>query len=336
MVRIPFNSLKKISIPVLSPGPPGSWDEEVAANPRIFKQNGSFYNFYTGYSRNGTYWGIGQAISSDLIHWQKVNNSPLIQTGDSGTWHHANVDGAWVVKDAQDRWHLIHEGRRLFNTFETQSFGLVRLENGWKGGVRSWPFNPVFTPTGKAGDFDSTGLLAPLIYRINGSYWLFYSGFDGKKFSTGLAFSEDLLNWRRYQHNPIFRPGTQGSWDSHGAILLNFFRAGDLFYAFYEGMDFRGRLAAGLAASSNLICWQRVTRKPVIRGGGPGSFDEKKLCSPFNVIHDSKIYLFFGAHPAGERPGFTGLAVAELASWAKHAETCGQNIDISDRDNPCI
>lgn len=319
-------NIKKLDHPVLSPGTHGSWDDEVAANPRIFKINDIFYNFYTGYSKQGTFWGIGLAASDNLYTWHRMTKKPLIHTGNAHEWYQANIDGAWLFRRYEGDWCLFHEGRRLFNTFETQSFGFSLCDDDSLFSWKPYDQNPVFTPTGRKDDFDATGLLAPIIYKVRSSYWMFYSGYNGEKMRTGLAFSDDLINWERASGGPVLDTGPDGRWDSHAAILINLFQVGKTFYGFYEGMGANGRIAAGIVHSTDLLHWERFIDGPIITGGGLGSFDESKLCSPYNIIHNGKLYLFFGAHPVGERPGSTGMAMAELAEWAKNAVTCGDEI----------
>ncbi len=313
----------------MKPGPPGSWDGEVTANPRIYQVNGQFINLYTGYSAHGTFWGIGKAISRDLMTWHPIRENPLIHSGERGSWNHANIDGVCLFRRFTGDWCLFYEGRKLFNTFTTQSFGFSTCPDHNLALWTPCPHNPVFCPTQQPGDFDAIGLLAPVIYRISSKYWMFYSGFDGEKMRTGLAFSSDLLEWNRYTGNPILDTGPPGSWDSHGAILINLFQVDGIFFGFYEGMDIDGFLAVGLACSTDLLHWEKVSIDPVLTNGESGCFDEKKVCSPYNWIHNGRLYVFYGAHPVGERPGYTGLATGELAEWARNARTCVDEISLS-------
>lgn len=322
MSELPFERLHKLSHPILSPGPIPAWDSEVTANPRIFKYNGQYINFYTGYSQKATYWGIGYAFSKDLVSWQRPDKNLLINSGKLNSWNHANVDGAWLFSMRNGGYGMFYEGRRLFNTFETQSFGFAYTDTTPFKDWREFDHNPVFSPTGNYKDFDSVGLLAPLVYRVQGKYWMFYSGFDGEAMRTGLAFSKDLVTWRRYRDNPIIDCGPSGAWDAKGVVMLNIFRVRNQFYAFYEGRDEKEVLNAGLVTSNDLLKWERVNSEPVLRGGNSGSFDEQKLCSPYVFIENGRLYLFFGAHPVGEVPGTTGLAKARLKRWAQDAEVC--------------
>ena len=322
MDEMPFEPLKKCSEPVFTPEPFPAWDCEVTANPRIYPINGHYLNFYTGYGQRATRWGIGCARSRDLLKWERTCSEPLLATGPPGTWNHANMDGAWICPMPGKGYGMFYEGRRLFNTYDTQSIGLAISHGASLDQWSPYPGNPVFTPTRVAGDFDSLGLLAPIVYRVDDLYWMFYSGFDGRCFRTGLAFSDDGVDWRRYHQNPIFDIGPNGAWDCCGVVMLNLMQLGRRFYALYEGLSQDGKLSAGVAASEDLLNWRRISKESLIHTGLPGSFDEKKVCSPFAVIRRKRLYVFFGAHPAGEIPGTIGLAVGKLKPWAEALTVC--------------
>ncbi len=323
--ELPFYTFYKLKRPVLSPGPKGSWDDEVVVDPRIIRFNNDYYNFYTGYTSCGTKWGIGLAKSKDLLTWEKVLPSPVIHSGNKDDWNYANVDGAWPFK-LKNNFLLFFEGRRLFNTYETQSVGLA-FSDGYN--LTKWNCyekNPVFTPSKREKEFDSIGILAPVVYRIRDIYYMFYGGFDGEKIRTGLAFSKDLINWTRYKNNPILDVGPNYRWDSHSSILINIFCVGKVFYGFFEGADEKERISVGIASSIDLIHWKKLTDSPVLTRGEKGGIDFKKVCSPYNIIANKRIYLFYGAHAEGERPGHTCVALANLKEWAQDAFTCFYDI----------
>ncbi|OYO43009.1 hypothetical protein CG709_20680 [Lachnotalea glycerini] len=75
--------------------------------------------------------------------------------------------------------------------------------------VKSAPFeivqkyeSPVLE-RGSDGEWDSVDLLNPSVIEINGTYYNYYSGYNGEKWSTGLATSEDGISWEKYENNPI-------------------------------------------------------------------------------------------------------------------------------------
>lgn len=66
--------------PVLPAGPAGMWDESGNWAPDIFESAGVYYCFYTGSDKNNNQ-AIGLATSTDLFHWQKHPNNPVVKPG---------------------------------------------------------------------------------------------------------------------------------------------------------------------------------------------------------------------------------------------------------------
>lgn len=61
--------------PIL-PGRPGKWDQHVTTHPSpVFKRGDSYYLLYRG--MKGLFYeeGVGLAVSSDLIHWNRADSS---------------------------------------------------------------------------------------------------------------------------------------------------------------------------------------------------------------------------------------------------------------------
>ena len=88
--------------PVLSSGPPGSWDQNgVGYNVNVLFDSGVYHMWYTGNTLgdiSGTS-GIGYAISHDGIHWKKYPRNPVLKGGTPGSWE-AYIYGPSVLSDA--------------------------------------------------------------------------------------------------------------------------------------------------------------------------------------------------------------------------------------------
>ena len=63
--------------PVMRPGP-GAYDEQFVAVNQIIKQNGRYYIYYHGRGKSIGKWSTNVATSTDLIHWKKYANNPLL------------------------------------------------------------------------------------------------------------------------------------------------------------------------------------------------------------------------------------------------------------------
>jgi beta-1,2-mannobiose phosphorylase / 1,2-beta-oligomannan phosphorylase len=69
--------------PVLVPGP-DAYDEDMIALNQIIKHKGAYYAFYHGSGKSmPRTWNTDIARSTDLIHWQKYRDNPLIEDNKS-------------------------------------------------------------------------------------------------------------------------------------------------------------------------------------------------------------------------------------------------------------
>ena len=91
-----FLKWNKRSTPVLDIGPPGSWDDDMVVEPRVFKVGGQYRMYYgakhAGDQGQGVY-RLMMATSTDGINWTKTN-TPLFGPSDAG---HAIIfdNGVW-------------------------------------------------------------------------------------------------------------------------------------------------------------------------------------------------------------------------------------------------
>ena len=65
--------------PVMSPGP-GFYDKDLVAVNQLVKYKGRYYIYYHGLGETGGNWTTNVATSTDLIHWKKFPNNPLLPT----------------------------------------------------------------------------------------------------------------------------------------------------------------------------------------------------------------------------------------------------------------
>jgi len=100
------------------------------------------------------------------------------------------------------------DDKSLFPEFNIQ--GLVNeLLTPFKLGI------PVLEPTGKEGDFDKDLVDCPFIFWHNNKFYMTYVGFDGNGYRSGLASSNNLINWKR--EKLILDWGENGKFDCFGA-----------------------------------------------------------------------------------------------------------------------
>jgi predicted GH43/DUF377 family glycosyl hydrolase len=87
--------------PVLRPGPKGAWDELRVDAPSVIHTDQGYVMYYAGASSNGVVM-IGQATSTDSVHWTKYKHptasdpqfgesSPILRPGTGDAWDAALV-----------------------------------------------------------------------------------------------------------------------------------------------------------------------------------------------------------------------------------------------------
>lgn len=145
---------------------------------------------------------------------------------------------------------------------------------------------PVIT-AGAAGEWDSSDVLNPTVIYFRGQFLNLYSGFDGKTWHTGLAFSPDGLTWSKT--GKLFSPNP-ASWEgsyiaANGTALAD---GPQLWYWYQAGSPPR----IGLARSADGYQWTKMNA-PVLGLGPAGSWDERGVADPYVVRAGGALYMFY-------------------------------------------
>ena len=155
---------------------PQAWDSYTTWTGSVIQHGGLWYLFYTGGSQreNGLVQRIGLATSTDLLHWEKHPENPLITANpawyellDLKLWHDQAWRDPWVFQDPLDG---------SFRAFIT-----ARVNHGPADGrgviaqARSedlvhWTVLPPITTPGDYGHME-----VPQLVNIAGRYYLIFS-----------------------------------------------------------------------------------------------------------------------------------------------------------------
>ena len=167
--------------PVLSPGPPGNWDDGGVFAPYVMLKQGTYHMWYSGVSDSNI--RIGYATSADGIVWIKHSSNPVLDKGSSGTWDSLSVVSPSVVF-MNGEYHMWYQGRTSSSSTIRESFGHATSSDGI-----SWtkdPSNPVLTP-GPSGSWDAYNIHYPSVVYQGGLLRMWYHGFDVSDMSGGTA-----------------------------------------------------------------------------------------------------------------------------------------------------
>jgi predicted GH43/DUF377 family glycosyl hydrolase len=153
---------------------------------------------------------------------------------------------------------------------------------------------PVLEPEGpyeKGG-----GVEDPRLVLINGTYYLTYTGYNGKDAQLCLATSKDLIHWRR---KGVILPAYKGTWNTKwtksGAILPQ--KVKGRWWMYYLGTrsdaDSQERDYMGVASSADLLHWADASPGPVM-ARRPGTFDSRVMePGPAPILTKAGILLLY-------------------------------------------
>jgi hypothetical protein len=138
---------------------------------------------------------------------------------------------------------------------------------------------------------------APLI-KVDGRYlgaWHAYpsAGYEQGPAVIGLAWSEDLLNWK--VGAPILTPDPHAAWEAGGLYKPYLVKQGDTYLLFYNAKT-TGKPwieQTGLATSTDLKTWTRYGGNPILTAGPPGSLDDRFASDPCVVTHKGLWAMYY-------------------------------------------
>lgn len=140
------------------------------------------------------------------------------------------------------------------------------------GGFERYENNPVISPNG-GNSWDSENTYNPSVIKRDDKFYMLYRGEDSNKelfryfrSQIGLATSDDGLNWKRYENNPVIKADQNyelpGGCEDPRLTELN-----GVYYAYYtaynaDAKDIQVQLC--VATSTDLINWEK--HGPIYRG----------------------------------------------------------------------
>lgn len=203
--------------PVLDIGP-GGYDHSSVLDPSVLWFQDNLWMYYTGLG--GPPDRICLALSKDGYNWSKNENNPIL----NGRCPHV------VLRD---------ETLYMFYLVYNEDGGYdVRLATSKDGVNFERHSKKPILPRDQEGSWDWFSVVTTRIFEEDGLYQMLYAG-DSKRVDEprgfGLALSEDLVNWEKFSGNPIFLPGTVGSWDSEAIWCPWVMKHGQEYWMWYCG-----------------------------------------------------------------------------------------------------
>jgi predicted GH43/DUF377 family glycosyl hydrolase len=154
--------------PVLDVGTSATWEDVSVSRPSVVKMGTTYHMWYTG--RDGLYYRIGHATSTDGINWSKDPANPVLDTGVSGSWDWIDVYAPSVVVYG-DKYLMWYSGSTLPTAYQT---GFAVSTDGI-----SWARQPGIIAEGAAGSFDSDSADYAAVILEGNQFKIWYSGLNG-------------------------------------------------------------------------------------------------------------------------------------------------------------
>ncbi len=291
----------------------GGWDAAGVFDPEFWAETDLFDVFWSGGAGLGE--AIGHAAGGDLSSLTRAGDATLgavedgvVLAADSAGWDAGGVFGPSVLRNGSTgEWLLYYTGYADGpDTPEGLPPGLaigLAVADAPDAFTRS-PFGVAGTSVvlarGAEGAWDDVAVAQPSVLFRNGRYHLWYQGFDGATWATGLAHSIDGTTWTKDPRNPVY----DGVVDADGLPRRAFASsAATGGYYFLEG-DVSGVLSdfaeegPVFEGSSSPVKF-RIVGGQALGQGESGAFDETGVGSPSSVgTGDLVAYL---GHSGGRR-----------------------------------
>lgn len=195
-----------------------------------------------------------------------------------------------------------------YQTFTMQSTDMI-----------NWTFHSLAMSYGKEGCYDFGGvsfggallecynLDAPrMLKKRDGYYWVLYGcypkqgGYEIRPGAEGIAYSSDGFNWKRLSEDmPILSVDGAEEWEKDCIYEPWLVEHEGMFYDFYNAAN--GKVEQmGLATSTDLKCWTRYEKNPIVPVGEVGSYNEV-FSADGKVFYDEDhwVMIFFGVGKDG-------------------------------------
>ncbi len=181
--------------------------------------------------------------------------------------------------------------------------------------------------------FDWHSVDCPFVFSADGRFYMTYVGFDGIGYQTGLAESDDLVNWRRV--GLIMARDPSSVITRYNIALMCILRDNDLqssapltkvggrylgaWHAYpNEGYE-QGPAVIGLAWSDDFHHWKRTD--PILTPEDGAAWERGGLYKPYLLKDGDTYYLFYNAKNDAARDWHEQIGLAtstDLMTWTRY------------------
>jgi len=256
-------------VPLFSGGGEQAWDRDLRERGWILREGGQWHLWYTGYNRPANSRRLlGYATSPDGLNWSRSSANPLV----NDAW----VEDICVVKE-RDRYVMVAEGERDIAQLLT-SADRIHWQRQGSLDIRLTTGEPL--SDGPRG--------TPVLWREHGRWHLFYERMDK---GVWLATSTDLAVWTNVRDEPVMECGP-AEYDSREIAFNQIVKHCGHYYVYYHASAKPGRWCTCIAASDDLLHWQKYAGNPIL----PVDPAVPAASSPL-LVHDGSRHRLYTTHP---------------------------------------
>ncbi|KYH36506.1 MAG: hypothetical protein AYL29_013250 [Candidatus Bathyarchaeota archaeon B24] len=278
--------------PALTPGGKEDWDGGVLESSGVFKDGNTYYWYYHAWSADEKLWPSGYRVGvatapTPLGPWRKYEKNPILDHGPRGSWDDSWVacavvlkEGAYDIKGGTEKYYMFYSASGSGS--ETVDIGLAVADNPL-GPWRKYEKNPIVEDFGYLGG----------VVKVGGKFYMYTEHpigvTDQGPFCVAVADRPEGP-WKKYEGNPILKPGDWGSWDDGGFSEAGVTYRDGVFHVFYGGTKTTKLESVGYAYSFDGYNFIKYPGNPVIdRAKIP---DCSALAEVHHLIEPPYIYVF--------------------------------------------
>ncbi len=297
----------------------GDFDSHAVDCPFVFPNPNAdagspFLMSYIGFDGSG--YRTGLASSDDLVSWRR--EGMLMDRGAPGSVTEHNVALTWILRDNDlfGSGELRRIDGRYVGTYHAYpkpgyEAGPAVIGMCLSDDLRTWDLSEPVLRAGDGAEWEHAGLYKSCIVEFPpGSSHRFAMYYNAKNREndwleqTGVAFSDDLVRWERYDGNPVLPVGPAGAFDDVFASDPCVLRVDDAYAMFYFGLSSDGYARDGVAFSRDGLRWQK-SDEVLIDVGAEGEIDSRYAHKPSLFAHNGQVFHYYCA-VAPKPPGSVG------------------------------
>lgn len=283
-------SAQKIKLPKMYFGDTSRTGMPMAKDPHVIRFKGRYLMYYSippykDQSNPVQGWGIGIAESRDLNHWTKIG-----EITPSGEYEKKGLC-APCARVIDNRVNLFYQtygnGKNDAICHAVSDDGIHFTRN---------TTNPIFHPTG---NWNCGRAIDAEVFHFKDKYLLFFASRDPEYkiqlqgvASAPATTSFNREGWTQLTDFPILKP--EYPWEGECIEGASVVQQGEWLYMFYAGAYNNKPQQIGVARSRDGVKWERLSNKPFLVNGDPGTWNSSESGHPHLFKDDDgRTYLFF-------------------------------------------